>query len=478
MRNYLFFFLLILLPAFSFAGTVVSGSAVNFKGESVQAIIYTDLITFREKVIATTNVDQAGNFEFNLKLNDTRSLILKIDNQRSYLYVEPDKSYKVVFPKKESDPKLMGQKAPMKKITILGESSSDLNKMLDDFNNEYNKFSAASYDQFSTHVYNDTIKIFIDAINEKHSGISNKFFRNYVKYKLGQLDRLNYVRKPSVVYLKYLDGKPILYNNPTYMKFFNEFFAKELKMLLYYGQANGLSKGIENSKSFSELKDIVRRDKLISGSEETMELVLLKNLFEVYKRNQYDKKSIISVLESAEKETKFTQIKEISGNIIISLQNMEQGTTAPAFTLYDKDKLKVSLSDFKGKHVYLSFWKSSSPMCIQEMAMIEKLNKKYGRDIQFISVNVDQKFSAMTNTLVKKNYSWTMLHFGLHKSIIGDYNVLAVPVYYLIGPDGKLLHSPAAAPSSSIERSFNYIIKKLNEQNSNSSNKFRSNGHH
>ena len=45
------------------------------------------------------------------------------------------------------------------------------------------------------------------------------------------------------------------------------------------------------------------------------------------------------------------------------------------------------------------------------------------------------------------------------------YDVRIIPMYYLIGPEGELLQSPALRPTGGIERQFYKIQQLYKEQN-------------
>src|SRR3989344_1020045 len=73
--------------------------------------------------------------------------------------------------------------------------------------------------------------------------------------------------------------------------------------------------------------------------------------------------------------------------LISAKANDEVG--APDFTLTDVNDKKVSLSDFKGKPVFLNFFATWCPPCMREMPMIADLARE-NPDVQFILVSVDQ----------------------------------------------------------------------------------------
>ena len=74
---------------------------------------------------------------------------------------------------------------------------------------------------------------------------------------------------------------------------------------------------------------------------------------------------------------------------------IEIGQTAPAFTLYDSDKNKVSLADYKGKNVLLVFFPQSfSSVCTTELCSIRDNITVYNNtDAAVFGISVDSVFT-------------------------------------------------------------------------------------
>ena len=71
------------------------------------------------------------------------------------------------------------------------------------------------------------------------------------------------------------------------------------------------------------------------------------------------------------------------------------GDIAPAFTLYDTDKTKVSLADFTGKNVLLLFFPQAfTRVCTKELCAIRDDISRYSSvHAQVIGISVDSVFS-------------------------------------------------------------------------------------
>lgn len=126
---------------------------------------------------------------------------------------------------------------------------------------------------------------------------------------------------------------------------------------------------------------------------------------------------------------------------------------APDFTLTDLNGEQVSLSDFKGKVIYLDIWASWCPPCIYEINKAKSV-KKYFKDqvdtaMVFLYVSIDKDEKSWKNMVKKKNIQGVHLisKGGEEEAILQKYNVLGVPKFILIDKEGNIVDGNAKAPS-------------------------------
>jgi peroxiredoxin len=143
-------------------------------------------------------------------------------------------------------------------------------------------------------------------------------------------------------------------------------------------------------------------------------------------------------------------------------QSLAPGQPAPAFTLVDVNGEMVSLSDFKGKYVYLDFWHTGCKYCIKETDAYVELYADYaGQDIAFVSVSADLDQGKWKNyvlknknvgvSLVTENY-WDSKEFQ-------NYQVSASPTYVIVDKEGNILDPKAPFPSSpEIRETFDRLV--------------------
>jgi thioredoxin-dependent peroxiredoxin len=129
---------------------------------------------------------------------------------------------------------------------------------------------------------------------------------------------------------------------------------------------------------------------------------------------------------------------------------IEEGKTAPAFTLTDADGKKVSLKDFVGKHVILYFYpKDYTPGCTKEACGFRDDWKQLQKaNAVVIGVSADgeashQKFRAkykLPFPLLSDPDRTVMQKYGAYgeKMMYGKKTVGVIRSTVWIGPDGKV----------------------------------------
>lgn len=131
---------------------------------------------------------------------------------------------------------------------------------------------------------------------------------------------------------------------------------------------------------------------------------------------------------------------EKSGNERSSRTKIQIGSVAPDFILRDMDEKNVSLSDYKGKVVLLTFWNMKCKDCIESMGPLDEVNRMLGnKGLTIIAVNADNLEYVKPEKIVKyiksKGHTFKVL-FDETFSTSEAYTVVAIPMTYMIGRNG------------------------------------------
>ncbi|MGD6858264.1 TlpA disulfide reductase family protein [Bacillus infantis] len=159
--------------------------------------------------------------------------------------------------------------------------------------------------------------------------------------------------------------------------------------------------------------------------------IILLALFIIDKTVLKDKGVVNKVLP-AEKYERLENPEEIAVGI-------EPGNKAPDFTLTDIEGKTVSLSDYKGKRVFLNFWASWCPPCKAEMPDMQELyEEKAIGDFEILAVNMTfiEKNKGDEMDFVKDNGLTFPIPLDVKGQVMGEYEIMAYPTSFFIDSDG------------------------------------------
>lgn len=128
----------------------------------------------------------------------------------------------------------------------------------------------------------------------------------------------------------------------------------------------------------------------------------------------------------------------------------QKATPAFDFTLTDQNGAEHTLSDYKGKVVFLNFWATWCPPCQKEMPDIEQLyldNGKNEGDVIVLGVanpsteeypnNSDEAPEKIIEFLNDNGYTFPVV-FDETGDVLADYRISAFPTTFIINPDGTI----------------------------------------
>jgi cytochrome c-type biogenesis protein len=134
-------------------------------------------------------------------------------------------------------------------------------------------------------------------------------------------------------------------------------------------------------------------------------------------------------------------------------------TAAPDFTLTDQNGIKYTLSEYRGKTVFLNFWATWCPPCRGEMPDIQKLYESSGKKTGDVIVlglagpGVGREGSAadIKKFLSSNNYTFPVL-MDIGGQTQNKYSLSAFPTTVVIDPEGNVYgYAQGALPFESMQ---------------------------
>lgn len=154
-------------------------------------------------------------------------------------------------------------------------------------------------------------------------------------------------------------------------------------------------------------------------------------------------------------------------------RELPKGAPSPTFTDYENiNGEKTSLSDLKGKYVYIDVWATWCGPCKAEIPSLKKVEKKYhGKNIAFVSMSIDDD-RTHDGSWEKANEDWRKMveekelggiqifaPNGWKSEFVQNYKINGIPRFILVDPEGNIVSASAPRPSSE------ELIKLFDEEN-------------
>ena len=247
-----------------------------------------------------------------------------------------------------------------------------------------------------------------------------------------------------------LDDEELFLHDKNYRSLVIENYRLSLKLAQ---QADSLLTNIEFvKKATKDIKSIYIREAIIS--------MLFNNVN--YKNENYyaDYEKIMALLVSKE-------MKDRLNTRLQTAQSTTPGAKSVGFEYESVDGAKVSLSDFKGKYVYVDIWATWCGPCIKQMPDLKELIKEYeGKNIAFVVISVDEKKDIAKWKKMVPIYNVGGTHLiadnALKSEFMKAYSVSLIPRSILLDVDGNVINNNAPKPSdNNLKNILNQLLNNV-----------------
>ena len=453
-----YFTILILLSLISIQldaqKSILSGKAVDYSAKEIIFYTIPEPILRQKLELATTKVATDGTFSVTLPISQTIEIFTDLEKYCGTMVVEPGKNYVVTLPpfslRTSNEAHSSYFKPTPYWLGLPGTDNNDLNFAVRSFVTEFNletvKNSVPIYQNKSKEVVNEIIT----RLEQKYSANQNEYFKTLKRYYYAELEYIVNQRTPEFVIKKYFATKPIQLHHPIYQRVFETMFTDFLRKQSQDIQNREIV-NITNSGNYLKLVNLFENR---GYKKEFAELVVLKGLNDGYYTGSFSKEGVMKAIEIAQTATTSPLLQPIAHQIKSKLTLLAVGGKTPAIKLRNLKNETVTLDQFRGKFIYLSFFNSKSSDCRAELDSIVSIEKRLRQVLSVVSIAVDDNFDNAVNLWKSKGYSWELLNGSKQKQLIINYNASITPAFYLIDPNGMLQLSQSPSPSHGFEPLF------------------------
>ncbi len=128
---------------------------------------------------------------------------------------------------------------------------------------------------------------------------------------------------------------------------------------------------------------------------------------------------------------------------------LSAGSPSPNFNCTDISGKKFSLSNFRGKYLYIDIWATWCAPCQREIPYMRQLEERYhDKEIYFVSISCDSNRKAWEN-MVKSGMKGIQLHFVTGDTFMSEYMINGIPRFILLDKEGRIISADMTRPSNS-----------------------------
>jgi thiol-disulfide isomerase/thioredoxin len=267
-------------------------------------------------------------------------------------------------------------------------------------------------------------------------------------------------------YFNKLDKKPEL--TATYYDFTNQIDLNKEPILAKLERSNMVSDLLgfwasslyekDTTKDYDSLQMSLIDSKLKGDLKDA---ALSKEIFNVL-AYEFNVEKASKLEERFANDLKNQSYKKEIQDLKMKVKKYAKGAIAPTFSYPDMNGKMVSLSDFKGKVVYLDVWASWCGPCRREIPAAKELEKQmHGKDVVFLCVSVDGDEAAWKKIVKEKELTGVHIHSkGDFKSEMTKlYDINSIPTYIIIDRNGKIWKMGAERPSGKAKEELEEALK-------------------
>lgn len=160
-----------------------------------------------------------------------------------------------------------------------------------------------------------------------------------------------------------------------------------------------------------------------------------------------DKQQLLS-FGSAIAAIRTKSYKNACDKMLTYLLSFGKGDNAIDFVAADSSGKAVSLSNLKGKIIYIDIWATWCGPCMQELPHFENIKEKYknNADIAFVSLSIDNDEAKWKKELTGREMNGYQWWININKLLA--YNIVRIPRALLFDKNFKIVDMNAPLPSS------------------------------
>jgi len=438
----------------------IKGETANAAGKRVELLCYEDMLTMDERLLDQAEVDSNGNFQLGCYVTYPRLVVVQIECYSQSFYIEPGRRYEVWLPEfrweqdEEHNVYLDPVVLPLEFMNLPADELNLQMLELDRVIDSVVDTMRVQFD-FRFHRQRRSFDTLVAAVQATVPDGDNVFMNRYKTFMLAQMRYdMGFASRKQM--LEKVIPQPILYHDECYMRALFDVLGgmvsqgmrkvPKWRLMEWVGTAN-LDRYLDSLGTEPLLYD-----------EQLRELAAIVALRESLYDKDYDHLGATQMLMQLAQHSKWQEHRRLAESSLRSMALAEEKHAEQQslqFELPDVDRNMVSMDDFRGKWVYLSFVRVGDPNSQREIEVLAHFKDSiYAKNdnVVFVSISCDREFQKMYHFLRNSRrgarYNWTWLHFDGQYRWLERMGVVSYPTFLLFDPEGRQPYSVTPTPGS------------------------------
>jgi len=444
---------------------IIAGKIENLESE--------DITLFQDGDIASSKLDEEGNFKLLFEGDEASRYILYSGRTRFNLYLSPGDSIYLTADSKDIPGAFDIQGDHAKEIRYLFEKSQTESEI--GLNNQLDLMAKSKDEYFQT---KDSLFAISKAKFEAfkiQEGIDPEFITQEEAYFT--YAPLGYDLEYSMVHA-YVTKKPqdsIDFPNDEVNARLDAVPLDQKHLLnvgnytslIYKRISNLTSEIMKSDSSFAEGENAYEKASMIAMDSLLNDKTVKDHFMYNSIKSNMDYRGPVHVEESYEKFMQENETPKYAEKLKKSKAKWEPispGKDVPDFTFTNMEGEEVKLSDLKGNLVYIDIWATWCGPCIAEHPHWDKMREEYkDKPVAFLTVSVDDTREPWEKMVKAKNMEglqW-FAENAWKSDLAQHFMVNAIPRFLLLDAEGKIIDPSADRPSGNIRETLDkYLAEK------------------
>ncbi len=125
-------------------------------------------------------------------------------------------------------------------------------------------------------------------------------------------------------------------------------------------------------------------------------------------------------------------------------------TLAPDFTLETLEGGNITLSELRGRPVFLEFWTTWCVSCGKQMPYVQAAFEEVGGEVEFIAINIKQSSDVVQKFVEERGLGFTIA-LDSEGSVADIFKARYIPINIVIDKNGVIQYKKVGAFSSTEE---------------------------